>query len=372
MKLGAKSRQKYVELEIPKELDGGTITRLDVAGNIRTTWDGAKFAQAQKGAPISSGLLFDTGIESDKTYEYEVTLKTEKIKSNLVTIEADPPSGSYGHYFQNYKQPQSKFGEVLTCDDMVSHFLWGLPQTSSSGDIFKREQVQQSVQFATGRLETWLHINIFPQYYTTEKEGYKDNDKNIIYIFDKTYPYKANLPNRLRLSRKPLREIHAFRALNPLGNPYLDLMKWHVIESPYTGYLTIQPQGDYSSAFMPSGGNFLYFNRSNGYSVPRSYANGYLVRWLAGWKQAIEIPDSIRHAIALMAAINLLDIEGDGILAGLSSTSISMDGMSRSYSSTQSPTNAYYGARIGNYIKQLEELMPHIRAEFAPMPMGII
>ena len=105
------------------------------------------------------------------------------------------------------------------------------------------------------------------------------------------------------------------------------------------------------------------------YTRPTSYANGYHIRYLAGFRQAQDVPEPLRYAIALATTFNLLDVQGDALLAGLSSISKSMDGMSESFSSTQSPTNAYYGARIGNYKKELEVLLAELRSEYAPLPI---
>ena len=60
------------------------------------------------------------------------------------------------------------------------------------------------------------------------------------------------------------------------------------------------------------------------------------------------------------------------MLAGIANASISMDGMSRSFTTTQSASNAYYGTRIKSYLEQLEVLLPRIRAQYAPLPIGTI
>ena len=375
--LKATNRKKYVELEIANSLAGNFIKRLDLATNAVVVWDGTEFKANTNPATINTKLIFDTNIVQDKTYDYIIynTSNTE-LETSTVTIPNEiSPQGLTGHLFGNYQQPNDQFGEILTSDDIVKHFLWGLPQISSKGDLFYPKQIEQTVIFATNVIESWLHLNIFPKYYTTEQQGYTDSNKNIIYEFDRAYRFRPN-QRRLQLAHRPIRKIHKIILLNYLGNQFFDLEKWHLLESPKSGTIIIQPQ---SQGIIPHDGYGyapLGFWRGYGaledYQIRRSYANGYLIRFLAGWKKSIDVPNSLRQAIGLMASIKLLDIQGDGQLAGVSSTNISMDGMSRAFSSTQSPTNAFYGARIGNYIKQLQELMIYLREEFSPIYIGTI
>jgi len=59
-------------------------------------------------------------------------------------------------------------------------------------------------------------------------------------------------------------------------------------------------------------------------------------------------------------------------MAGFSSSSLSMDGMSESFSSTQSATSAYFGARIQQYHKELDPFIEDTRRKFGHIALGSI
>jgi hypothetical protein len=79
---------------------------------------------------------------------------------------------------------------------------------------------------------------------------------------------------------------------------------------------------------------------------------------------------TILQAIGYTAAMPILDTAGDLVLgAGISSQSISIDGISQSISSTAGVENAAYGARKMQYRKQLEDIDKQIRRRYRRMNM---
>jgi len=57
-------------------------------------------------------------------------------------------------------------------------------------------------------------------------------------------------------------------------------------------------------------------------------------------------------------------------MAGFSSSSLSMDGVSESFSSTQSATSAMYGARIMEYRKEMEDYINQNKFKFGFFRVG--
>jgi len=93
---------------------------------------------------------------------------------------------------------------------------------------------------------------------------------------------------------------------------------------------------------------------------------------VAGYENSSRIPDDLREVIGKVAACKLLNIIGDGLIAGFSSSSLSIDGLSESFSSTQSATNAFFGARIQVYLKDIENYLKENRNKFGVQVMGSI
>jgi hypothetical protein len=79
------------------------------------------------------------------------------------------------------------------------------------------------------------------------------------------------------------------------------------------------------------------------------------VDYVAGYKIGA-VPEDIRNAVAKIASIDILGIAGDAILAGVASLSTGIDGLSESFSTTASATNATYGAHILQYQKEVDAL----------------
>jgi hypothetical protein len=98
----------------------------------------------------------------------------------------------------------------------------------------------------------------------------------------------------------------------------------------------------------------------------------YSLDYTVGYENSDEIPSDLRQIIAKTAAISLLNIIGDGLMSGFSSSSLSMDGISESFSSTQSATSAYFGARIAVYQKEVENYIKENKYRFGFLPIGTL
>jgi hypothetical protein len=73
----------------------------------------------------------------------------------------------------------------------------------------------------------------------------------------------------------------------------------------------------------------------------------------------------VKHLIGMRAAISLLNLAGDLTLGvGIASRSVSIPGLNRSVNTTQSATNAAFGARILEYIKEIKQLLPILKTRF--------
>lgn len=68
-----------------------------------------------------------------------------------------------------------------------------------------------------------------------------------------------------------------------------------------------------------------------------------------------KVPDDVRNIVAKLAAIDVLGVAGEALLAGIASQSIGMDGLSQSFSTTASAENTTYGAHVTQYKKEVLE-----------------
>jgi len=98
----------------------------------------------------------------------------------------------------------------------------------------------------------------------------------------------------------------------------------------------------------------------------------YEIDYDAGYETSDDVPRDLREIIGKDAAVGLLNVIGDGLMSGFSSSSLSMDGMSESFSSTQSATSAYFGARIKVYEDEIKSYIEENRFKFGHVPIGVL
>ena len=88
-----------------------------------------------------------------------------------------------------------------------------------------------------------------------------------------------------------------------------------------------------------------------------------------GYETSDFVPEDLRQIIGELAGVGVMNIIGDGLLAGFSSSSVSIDGLSESFSSTQSPENTYFGARIREYREHVKNYVKEARYKFGNSPI---
>jgi hypothetical protein len=96
----------------------------------------------------------------------------------------------------------------------------------------------------------------------------------------------------------------------------------------------------------------------------------YAIDYIVGFESSDDVPMDLREVIGKKAAVSLLNIIGRGLMSGFSSSSLSMDGVSESFSSTQSATSAYYGADVKQYESEIKDYISENRLKFSSIQLG--
>lgn len=308
-------------------------------------WDGSTWVASPGGILVSISNFTDYGLsEGIYQYRYLIDGETEYVTSNCVAIGGNP----YGWTFGNYEVPDGQWGELLTPDDVKYSFMWGVQFTASDGTPWTDEQTRTAVIWAIRELERALSITII------SKQIYADDTVNadVEEVPDeilKEFPYSARRKRNwlIRLKHRPVQSVSRVDWYSPVDQKIMSLSEWMRLDKQ-KGLLWFYPR---------TGANVGYV----GYAYPwnyilmgNSYVDAFHVDYLAGWKSAAFVPKDIQSIVGIVATMKLLNVIGDGLIAGFSSSSLSMDGMSESFSSTQSATSAFFGARIMQYSKTLE------------------
>ena len=281
-----------------------------------------------------------------------------------------------GWTFDNYVPPTGEWGELYTADDMRYTMLFGIDSVGS--DIAQTEwediQFKQIVREAIGEFEAYLTMDIQRKKYVTRpsgitrsrfwREGVDYTDEEDPYEFN---PQLWNNYGFIQLRHYPVIKVTRAKWYSPIEGEIMDMLanNWVRVEKQL-GQLHMFPTGGLSYGPYSIYGPVL---TSRG---ALKYPDGFQFDYETGYETSEFVPEGLRSVIAKYAAIKCLAAIGDGLLAGFSSQSVSLDGLSESFSSTQSATSAYFGARIKQYSDEIKAWLEKNRYKYAPIPIGMV
>jgi hypothetical protein len=259
---------------------------------------------------------------------------------------------------------------VLCPDDFRYTYLWGTDFKAANGTLFSDEQVRFLIGAALANMERRLGITIKPVRVRANaaERGFTagaDYDED-----EALYEYRAERVARygaVVLRRRPVLALHNLCLVGRNGIGGENLAASTVIDKT-KGVLKLMRRPIPRSASMNS---LLTATAPYGAESYGRYVF-YAVDYDAGYESAAALPSDLRECVGKMAAVSLLNIIGDGLMSGFSSSSLSMDGMNESFSSTQSATSAYFGARIKVYEDEIEGYINSAKGRFGYMQLGAI
>ncbi len=291
-------------------------------------------------------------------------------------IQGGMTDSKVGYSFGNYAPSPDEWGEVLTPDDIRYTYLWGIDATASdvAESSFTDEQFRFFIREALGEFERMLTIDIRKRVYKCNPDPLLKRSKywrsGVDYTDeDDAYPYDPILWQNfgfVQLRHVPLLSVERAVMKNPVQGQMMDLIdnKWLRI-SKQTGQLHMYPQGGAAYGVFSTG--VLPWRIFGG-----RYADAFEFDYTTGFYSAEFVPDDLRSVIGKWTTIKAMASIGDGLLAGFSSQSVSLDGLSESFSSTQSATSAYFGARIIQYQKEIKEWLDGNRMKYGVIPMSFV
>lgn len=243
--------------------------------------------------------------------------------------------------------------------EVRNRWCYGLPLTNERGIPMSDEDLMTFLKSAIRSVERKLGIKLKPTKYAAspdERELVKGTDYE---VEEAPYDYDAKAWRNygfLQLKQRPLISLDGFKLVLPNGSIIMDFKtrpEWLKLYK-VNAQLHIVPYAGDPTIFALLGGSQSGFPFVTGV-MQSNLPQMLYVDYTAGY-DLHEIPDDIRSAIAKTAAIDVLGIAGDAVLAGVASLSTSIDGLSESFSTTASATNATYGAHILQYQKEIDTL----------------
>lgn len=276
------------------------------------------------------------------------------------------PNGAESHWYRityynsrtqtesSYSRPQqgkaSPALSVMSVDELKTNFLWGVDLTDDNGTPYPDSLFQFYIESAVAFVQDKLGIILTPTVFEDERHDFIKQDYNK-YIWMKLLNVPVISVERVRLVLPTNQQVIQY------NNDWIHLDKdaGHIEIVPGSGQLTLGQTG----AFLP-----LVFGGQD--YLPQAFR----VDYTAGFEK---VPGDIREVIGMWASLGPFNIAGDLVAgAGIQSQSISVDGLSQSLATTNSSTNAGYGARLLLYYKQLKEMWPVLRNRYAPLNMVVV
>lgn len=323
---------------------------------------------------VNSGDFVDSFDLQNGLYQYRIhsaSIENPEFKDFAFTCwtKFGVPD-AVGYSFNNYKVPEGKWGTIVTPDDCRYTFLWGTDFKATNGSMFTDEQIQWFIDAATAEMARQLNITIIKkriksmvtveQKHLVKGADYDDEETPYDFSYRKIQRY-----GMIQTKQRPILNVTRCTLINKGQNDDVDLLP-SVVPDKKNGVIKFLKR-PWKPSDTWTGINDAICRFGAETWNPHLF---YAIDYDAGFETSDEVPQDLRHMIGKMAAISLLNVIGDGLMSGFSSSSLSMDGVSESFSSTQSATSAYFGARIAVYQKEVQEYISANKFKFGFFRVG--
>ena len=247
---------------------------------------------------------------------------------------------------------------VPTTTQVRNRWCFGLPLYDSDGNELADEDVQAYIDSAITLVERRLGVRLKPTLIccNAEERGLR---KGVDYeISEPPYDYDAKAYGNwgfLQLRERPASHLNGIKLVLPNGQVVVDFMEtpeW-VKFYPEVAQMQIVPYAGSATVFGMLGGSQTGFSFMTG-KLNRNLPQMWYIDYTSGYAQD-EIPKDIVNIVAKIASIDLLGVAGEGLKAGITNMSTSIDGLSESVGTTVSSSSTLYGAHIKQYAQEVED-----------------
>lgn len=229
-------------------------------------------------------------------------------------------------------------GLIISPSELKDLYFYGINITNQQGTVIPDEVYETYILAAQEEVEKWLNIKLLPTIISESLSFYREEFTQFGYVRT-SFPVKQvfELDGYLGTIRQITYPIDWVSIRTTNDETYF--RQFYIV--PNQGAASTSPI--LYSGVIPYAGLYSYSQIPNYWSV--KYCTGYS-----------KTPKDLLNFIGKLAAINVFAIAGDLIIgAGIANQSISVDGLNQSIGTTSSATNAGYGARIINYLRDLKE-----------------
>ena len=245
--------------------------------------------------------------------------------------------------------------DIISVDELKTNYLFGLDLTNDAGIAYPETLYEWFIKSAVSWLEIRLDLPLRPKIIVEEKHDYIWQD------------YRDFI--RIHLQQSPVIEVEEGRMVLPAGQEVQNFdPSWFNLRKD-SGELHIIPgSGSVGTILFTAAGAWLPFMRGAERYIP----DVFRVKYTAGFESG-QVPQVIRDTVGKIASFGPLNIAGDLLGgAGIASQSLSIDGLSQTYNTTSSATNAGYGARLLQYRLEIKQVLPTLQRYFKGPRLAVV
>ena len=247
----------------------------------------------------------------------------------------------------------SKNGDsLMSPSEMQALYFYGITIQDRQGKDLEPRVWRHFLLAAQQEIEKYLGIKIKKQIIEENLDFYNDEWRSWGY-----------LPTTYQVT-KPFRLAGFLGTVKQLEYPtdWLTARKTNDGETFYRRIFLVPVQGGETAT---TGASILYSGvlPSLGLNGWDKIPNYWTCTYCTGFDK---IPEDLLDVIGKLAALGIFNIAGDIALgqAALANYSLSLDGLSQSVGTTNSATNAAFGARIGQYYKEIKDSLEKLRGYY--------
>lgn len=244
-----------------------------------------------------------------------------------------------------------KFEEVNSTF-LRENYLFGVPLEDMYGTKMKESMLEHYIKSAVEHTQRMLQITIRPTEIVDEVHDYYSGD--------------FTQWSFMMLHKRPIIEVTDL-SMHFGNNPMFKIPLDWIRSYPESGQIQLFPMsGSSGSMILASSGAFMPIMLGQFSNAPSM--------WRVSYKVGMEeIPEDLVEYIMKRASVGILQVWGDLIIgAGIANQTISLDGLSQSIGTTQSPEFSGAGARIKNYMDDMKELEKRLKDTYLGINLGVI
>lgn len=269
--------------------------------------------------------------------------------------------------------------DICSIKELKTFYLFGVDLTNDKGEEMPDSLFAHYIKSAVDSLEQFLDIQIRKLAIPEERHDYYRDD------YDK-YIWVA-------LNHQPVISIESVTLVLP-GEQVVQVFEpdWIHIQRE-SGQLQLVPgTGTAGSILLGASGAYIPIVYGGNKFIP----DAFRVAYTAGFGKPPPnsfvspsnpkptgsvsnpdpkldvVPQKIKEVVGKIASFGPFNIAGDLLGgAGIASQSIGIDGLSQSFATTSSATNAGYGARLVQYNKELKQDLPMLKRYWGRTPLVV-